>query len=86
MGDDHAASTDAPGHLCSSAHHPGSAIGSGAAVFQQSALLTLLLMLAVTAAGCAAVGGIFKAGLWVGLVIAVVVVVLVLVLVRSISR
>lgn len=52
----------------------------------RSALLALLLVLAPTAGGCAAVGGIFKAGLWSGVIIAVVVVVLVLFLVRSISR
>ena len=41
--------------------------------------LLLVLLLAVTVvgmAGCAAVAGIFKAGVWVGIVIAVVVVVL----------
>jgi hypothetical protein len=53
---------------------------------QRVALLALLLLLSVGAAACSAIGGIFKAGLWVGLITAALVVVLVLVLVRSISR
>jgi hypothetical protein len=40
----------------------------------------------VSAAGCAAVGGIFKAGLWVGLITAFLVVAVVFFLVRSLSR
>jgi hypothetical protein len=36
----------------------------------------VIVLLTVTVAGCAAVAGIFKAGFWVGIVIAVVVVVL----------
>lgn len=39
------------------------------------ARLLLVLLLAVTMAGCAAVAGIFKAGFWVGIIIAVIVVV-----------
>jgi hypothetical protein len=41
-----------------------------------SALVRVLLivLVAVTLTGCAVVGGIFKAGFWVGVVIAVVVV------------
>jgi hypothetical protein len=34
----------------------------------------LVVLLAATMAGCAAVAGIFKAGFWVGIVIAVIVV------------
>lgn len=37
--------------------------------------LLLVVLLAVTVAGCSAIAGIFKAGVWVGIVIAVVVVV-----------
>jgi hypothetical protein len=36
----------------------------------------VVVLLTVTLGGCAAVAGIFKAGFWVGIVIAVVVVVL----------
>jgi len=50
------------------------------------ATLVLLLLVIVTAAGCAAVGGIFKAGLWVGLIVAVLVIAVVFFLVRSFSR
>jgi len=48
--------------------------------------LTLALILTVSAAGCAAVGGIFKAGLWVGLITAFLVIAVVFFLVRSLSR
>jgi len=36
----------------------------------------VIVLLTITVAGCAAVAGIFKAGFWVGIVIAVIVVVL----------
>jgi hypothetical protein len=48
-------------------------------------LLVLCLIVAVTAAGCAAIGGIFKAGVWVGVIVAALLVVVVLFVVRSIS-
>ena len=40
------------------------------------ARVLLVALLAVTMTGCAAVAGIFKAGFWVGIVVAVIVVVL----------
>lgn len=36
--------------------------------------LLLIVLLAVSMAGCAAVAGIFKAGMWVGIIIAVILV------------
>ena len=39
------------------------------------ARLLLVVLLAVIAAGCTAIAGIFKAGFWVGIVVAVIVVV-----------
>jgi len=36
----------------------------------------LVVLLTVTVGGCAAIAGIFKAGVWVGVVIAVIVIVL----------
>ena len=36
--------------------------------------LQLLVLLAMTASGCQAIEGIFKAGMWVGILLAVVVV------------
>jgi hypothetical protein len=36
--------------------------------------MQILVLLAMSAAGCEAVAGIFKAGMWVGILIAVVVV------------
>lgn len=40
------------------------------------ARVLLVVLLAVTFTGCAAVAGIFKAGFWVGIIIAVIVVVI----------
>jgi len=37
--------------------------------------LLLIVLLAVITAGCAAVAGIFKAGFWVGMIVAAIVVV-----------
>ena len=39
------------------------------------ARLLLVVLLAVTAAGCSAIAGIFKAGFWVGIIVAVIVIV-----------
>ena len=50
------------------------------------ATLALLLTLIVSATGCAAVSGIFKAGLWVGLILAVLVIAVVFFVVRRVSR
>jgi hypothetical protein len=38
----------------------------------RSILLCLVLLVAISAAGCAAVAGIFKAGMWVGVIIAAI--------------
>jgi hypothetical protein len=38
--------------------------------------LFLLLLLAVAASGCEAIAGIFKAGVWVGIIVAALIVVL----------
>ena len=42
----------------------------------------LVVLLAVTVAGCSVVGGIFKAGFWVGIVIAAVIVIGIFALLR----
>jgi hypothetical protein len=39
------------------------------------ARLLLIVLLAVTAAGCSAIAGIFKAGFWVGIIVAAILVV-----------
>ena len=44
-------------------------------MLSSSARVLLVVLLAVTLAGCEVVGGIFKAGFWVGIVIAAVIVV-----------
>ena len=41
----------------------------------------LIVLFAVTLTGCAAIAGIFKAGVWTGLIIAVVVIVIIVALV-----
>jgi hypothetical protein len=43
--------------------------------------LAVVVLLAVTLAGCSAIAGIFKAGFWTGIIIAVVVVVVIAALV-----
>lgn len=49
------------------------------------ALLTLLLTAITFAEGCAVVEGIFKAGVWVGLLIAAVAIVVIVAIVRAIG-
>lgn len=48
--------------------------------------IALLVMLGVSTAGCEVVGGIFKAGLWVGALGVLAVVVLVVVVVGKMKR
>jgi hypothetical protein len=50
------------------------------------ARIALLLVLAITASGCELVGGIFKAGMWIGALGVVAVVALVLVAVMKLKR
>jgi uncharacterized membrane protein YkvI len=65
------------------AHSPGQTCST---VLSRLATLAVLLILVITAAGCAAIGGIFKAGVWAGLIVAALVIVVVLFLVRRIPR
>jgi membrane protein YdbS with pleckstrin-like domain len=65
--------TQSPGQTCST-------------VLSRLATLAVLLILIITAVGCAAIGGIFKAGVWVGLIVAALVIVIVLFLVRRVPR
>jgi hypothetical protein len=44
-------------------------------LYARMVLVVLVMLVAAMLAGCAAVAGIFKAGFWVGIVIAVIVVV-----------
>lgn len=48
--------------------------------------IALIILLAVSAAGCELIGGIFKAGVWVGAIGIVVIVVLVVVIVGKFRR
>ncbi len=41
------------------------------------ALLTLLMILAVSSGGCEVVGGIFKAGMWVGVIVVALILVVI---------
>jgi hypothetical protein len=45
------------------------------------ARILLVVLLAVTFTGCAAIAGIFKAGVWTGIIVAVIVVVVIAALV-----
>jgi hypothetical protein len=47
--------------------------------------IVLLVVLGVSAAGCGVVGGIFKAGMWVGALVVILVVVLLVVSVKKIK-
>ena len=40
-------------------------------------LLTLLMILAISSAGCEVVGGIFKAGMWVGVIMVALILVVI---------
>jgi hypothetical protein len=46
----------------------------GSIAVRRYALVCVLALLLITASGCAAVAGIFKAGFWVGVILAVIVV------------
>ncbi len=52
----------------------------------QSVMALILVLLATTAAGCDIIGGIFKAGLWVGVVVVAVVVIGIILLIRLFKR
>jgi hypothetical protein len=51
----------------------------------RAVVVALLMVVLVTAAGCAAVAGIFKAGMWVGIVMAVIVLGLVFFLISRLT-
>jgi hypothetical protein len=53
----------------------------GGVMLSLIARILLVVLLAVTISGCAAVAGIFKAGFWTGLIIAVIVIVIIMALV-----
>lgn len=49
-------------------------------------LLTLLMILAVSSAGCEVIGGIFKAGMWVGVIMAALIIVVVFWIMGKVRR
>jgi len=49
-------------------------------------LLTLLMILAVSSAGCEVVGGIFKAGIWVGVIMVALILVAVFWIMGKVRR
>lgn len=51
---------------------------SGTGSLSSRLLMLLLLAASVLAAGCSIVGGIFKAGLWVGVIMVVLVIALIM--------
>lgn len=50
------------------------------------ARISLLVMLGVTTAGCELIGGIFKAGMWIGALGVIAIVILVVVALRKLKR
>jgi hypothetical protein len=48
--------------------------------------VALIILLAVSAAGCELIGGIFKAGVWVGAIAVIVIVVLLVWIVAKVRR
>ena len=48
--------------------------------------LWLLVLLALSASGCEAIAGIFKAGMWVGIVLAVIIVIGIFIIARMLRR
>jgi hypothetical protein len=48
--------------------------------------LWLFLLLATSASGCEAVAGIFKAGMWVGIIIVVLIVIAIIAIARAVRR
>lgn len=49
-------------------------------------LLALLMLLAVSSAGCGVVEGIFKAGMWVGIIMVAIIVVVIMWVVGKLRR
>jgi uncharacterized membrane protein YkvI len=67
--------------------HPAHSLGQTCStVLARLTTFAVLVLVVSTNAGCAAVGGIFKAGVWLGLIIAALVIVVVLFLVRRTPR
>lgn len=49
-------------------------------------LLTLLVILAVSSAGCEVVGGIFKAGMWVGVIMVALILIVIFWIMGKVRR
>ena len=57
------------------------AVLDGGLMLSQLTRILLIVLLAMTMTGCAAIAGIFKAGVWTGVILVVVVIVIVVALV-----
>lgn len=51
-----------------------------------SAVFTLLILLSLTFSSCAAIGGIFKAGMWFGVIAIIVVVAIIIWIVSKVRK
>ncbi len=49
-------------------------------------LITSLVILSLSLTSCEAIGGIFKAGMWIGVIIVIIVIALILWLVRKVKN
>ena len=57
------------------------AVLDGGLMLSQLTRILLIVLLAMTMTGCAAIAGIFKAGVWTGVILVVVVIVIIVALV-----
>jgi hypothetical protein len=57
------------------------AVMDGGLMLSQLTRILLIVLLALTMTGCAAIAGIFKAGVWTGVILVVVVIVIIVALV-----
>jgi hypothetical protein len=53
---------------------------------KQNSVITLLALVIVTLTSCEAIGGIFKAGMWVGVIVVVLIVAIVLWLIGKVRK
>ena len=61
-------------------------VGKSGYYIAQSAMAFILVVLALTAAGCDVIGGIFKAGLWIGVILVAAVVIGIILLMRLFKK
>ena len=61
-------------------------VGKSGYYIAQSVMVFILVLLGLTAAGCDVIGGIFKAGIWVGVILVAAVVIGLILLMRLLKK